>query len=134
MIDDVDTTATHRVLKIGELTRLIASQLVLISQKSAVDLACSSQYLEEPVLSTLWETQSSFCTLLEVLPRQTWHIQGGGAGWDSTVRGLNLLLEKSNAGAQGCFSSQSWGIRRHRTGTEYSATQLGCVRPVWMSG
>jgi len=134
MIDDVDTTATHRVLKIGELTRLIAGQLVLISRKSAVDLACSSRYLEEPVLSTLWEIQSSFCTLPEVLPGQTWHIRDEHTNWDSTVRGLNLLLEKSNTGAQRCFSSRSWGIRHHRTGTEYNTTQLGCVKPMWMSG
>jgi len=65
-------STSHRIFKISELTRLIASQLVLISRKSAVNLACACRSLEEPNLSTLWETQSSFFTLLEVLPRETW--------------------------------------------------------------
>jgi len=64
----------HRVLKISELTRLIASQLVLVSRKSAVNLACACRSLEEPVLSTLWETQSSLITLLRVLPKETWEV------------------------------------------------------------
>ena len=66
----------YRVLKISELTRHIASQLVLIdSQRSAVDLACTCRSLEEPVLSTLWETQSSLFTLLGVLPNETWELR-----------------------------------------------------------
>jgi len=58
----------HRIFKISELTRLIASQLVLISRGNAVNLACACRCLEEPALSTLWETQSALYTLLEVLP------------------------------------------------------------------
>jgi len=66
----------HRVLKINELTRLITSQLVLISsRKSAVNLACACRSLEEPVLSILWETQSSLFTLLRVLPKETWEFK-----------------------------------------------------------
>jgi len=65
----------HHVLKISELTRLIASQLVLISQKSAVNLACVCRSLEEPNLSALWETQSSLFTLLGILPEGTWELR-----------------------------------------------------------
>jgi len=56
--------APHRVLNINELARLVANQLIPINRKSAVNLACVCRYLEEPVLSTLWETQTSLCTLL----------------------------------------------------------------------
>ena len=69
-IHDMDSTP-YRIFKISELTRLIAIQLVLISQKSAVNLACACRSLEEPVLSTLWEIQSSLYALLEVLPQET---------------------------------------------------------------
>lgn len=68
----IHDSAPHRVFKISELTRLIASQLILISRKSAVSLACASRHLEEPVLSTLWESQRSLHTLLEVLPVESW--------------------------------------------------------------
>ena len=61
-----------RVFNISELTRLIASHLIPISQKSTVNLACACRSLEEPVLSTLWEEQSALYTLLEVLPGATW--------------------------------------------------------------
>ena len=60
-----------RVLMISELARHIASQLVLIeAEGSAVNLACSCRSLEVPILSTLWETQSSLYTLLGVLPEE----------------------------------------------------------------
>lgn len=62
----------NRVFKISELTKLIVDQLVLISQQSAVNLACTCRCLEDPVLSTLWETQGSLFTLLGVFPRGTW--------------------------------------------------------------
>ena len=88
-------SAPHRVLKISELTRLIASQLVLESQKSTVNLACVCRYLEEPVLGTLWETQHSFCTLLEVLSEDTLDVRYRGT--KRMVRGLVLSSEKSNA-------------------------------------
>ena len=60
----------YRVFKDNELTSLIARQLVLISRKSAVNLARACRSLEEPTLSTLWETQESLCTLLSVLPEK----------------------------------------------------------------
>jgi len=78
----------HRVLKINELTRLIASQLVLISRKSAVNLACACRCLEEPVLSALWRTQWSLFILLRVLPKETWEFQHPEPG-GNIVRGLN---------------------------------------------
>ena len=61
----------HRVLKISELARNIASQLVN-ADGSAVNLACACRSLEEPILSTLWETQSSLYILLRVLPEKNW--------------------------------------------------------------
>ena len=83
----------YRVFKIGELTRLIASQLIPHHKKSAVNLACACRYLEEPVLSTLWETQWSLCTLLETLPRNTWGCEYPGFD-ERVVRGLYLPLEE----------------------------------------
>ena len=71
----IDDSTPYRIFKITELTRLIASQLVLISRETAVNLACACRSLEEPTLSTLWETQRSLCTLLEVLPKETWEFQ-----------------------------------------------------------
>jgi len=71
----IHESTPHRVLKINELTRLIASQLVLISRKSTVNLACACRSLEEPVLSALWETQSSVLDLLETFPEEHWELQ-----------------------------------------------------------
>ena len=64
----LDDGASHRVFKITELAGAIASQLVSISQESAVNLACTHRYLEEPVLSVLWEGQPWVANLLKVLP------------------------------------------------------------------
>jgi len=87
--------ASHRVFKVDELIRLIARQLVP-SKRSAVNLACASRWLEEPVLSTLWEKQQYLEILLETLPKGTWSRRYTGYG-EIVVRGLDLLLEKSNA-------------------------------------
>lgn len=90
----------HRIFKISELTRLIASQLVLINRKDAVNLAYACRYLEEPVLSTLWETQWSLCTLLKVLPeenRGSECLERGKYMVKYMVRSLDLLLEKLDA-------------------------------------
>ena len=92
----IDDSALHRVLKIGELTRAIASHLTPISLKSAVNLACTCRYLEEPVLSTLWEEQSRLDTLLEVLPKETRDFVLLVSG-ECVVRGLGLLLQMLNA-------------------------------------
>lgn len=86
-----DSTSS-RIFNIGELSRLIAGQLVLISRKSAVNLARTCRSLEEPVLSTLWEAQWSLCTLLETLPEETWQLQH--PEFDrQVVRGLRPSLE-----------------------------------------
>ena len=88
--------ASHHIFEISELTRLIASQLIPISPKSAVNLACTCRYLEEPVLSTLWETQGSLNILLEVLAEDSLdytHLMYHR----KMVRDLGPLLEKSNA-------------------------------------
>ena len=87
--------ACNRIFKISELTRLVASQLVLINPKSAVNLACARRYLEEPVLSTLWATQRSLGTLLQVLPGETWDAECPED--NLAVRNLDLPSEKSNA-------------------------------------
>jgi len=132
MIDDVGSTAAHRVLEIGELTRLIAGQLVVVgNQKSAVNLACSSRYLEEPVLSALWETQSSLHTLLKTLPSHTWHFGREGGGLESTVCGLNFTFVRSNVGVYGYFSSRLWRILHQRVGTGCGVTRLGCIKSTW---
>ena len=89
-----DNTPSH-IFKISELTRLIASQLVLISQKSAVNFACACRCLEEPILSTLWETQWSLCALLKVLPETTWDYECPFFGIH-VVRDLDLLAEELN--------------------------------------
>lgn len=59
---------TPSCFKIGELTRLITDQLILISRRSAVSLACVCRYLDEPILGTLWATQDSMDTHLKALP------------------------------------------------------------------
>ena len=87
--------APHRIFRISELTRLIASQLILISEGNTVNLACTCRYLEEPALSTLWETQGSLEILLKALPGETWDFEE--VGWDRVVCGLDLPLEKMNA-------------------------------------
>ena len=92
----IDASATHRVLRIGELTRAITSHLILVGQKNTVNLACACQCLEEPVLSTLWEEQSRLETLLKVLPGDTWNrINPRFGEW--VVRGLDLPSRMSNA-------------------------------------
>ena len=63
----INDDAPHRVFKIGELTSLIASN-VLPSRKSAVNFSRACRYLEEPVLSKLWEIQWWLETLMKVLP------------------------------------------------------------------
>ena len=62
---NLDSTP-HRIFKISELTGAISRHLVLISPKSAVNFARTCRYIEEPALSTLWETQRSFNTLLKI--------------------------------------------------------------------
>lgn len=90
----VDGSAPNRVFKIVELARLIASQLVLVSQTTTVNLACTCRHLEEPALSTLWETQYRLDTLLKV--SDNWVYEHLALG-SSVVRGLDRPLKKSDA-------------------------------------
>ena len=69
----IHNSASHRIFKISELARLIAGQIVSIDRRTIVNCVC--RYLEEPVLSTLWEKQSSLFTLLRVLPEETWECE-----------------------------------------------------------
>jgi len=90
----IHDSTPHRVLRISELTRLIASKLVLVrGRESAVNLACACRSLEEPALSALWETQWSLITLLRVLPKETWEFKHLELG-HKMVRGLNSSLER----------------------------------------
>ena len=90
----IDGSTPHRVLKIGELTRLITSQLIdLEGRKSAVNLACASRYLEEPVLSTLWEGQPWLTILLKVLPGGNYHFEDSTPDKNEVVRNLDLIEE-----------------------------------------
>ena len=83
----IDDNSPHRIFKISELTRLIASHtLAGTSPTSAVNLACACRYLEEPVLSTLWERQLSFESLLKVLPEANWEC-------DSLVSGEKVVCD-----------------------------------------
>jgi len=130
-IDDIDNMP-HRVFKISELTRVIASHLTPTSSESAVNLACTCRCLEEPVLSTLWETQPSLHTLLRVLPEETsWDFEHS-THRERVVRDLGPSLEKSSAEVWGCLSSGPWGTRHQRTGSESNAMLLGCVVSAWM--
>ena len=94
----IDDNTPYRIFKISELTRLIASQLVLLSRKSATNLARVCRSLEEPVLSTLWEIQLSLPTLLKVLPEETWKSRYSSSRFEEdVVCGLSLPLERSKA-------------------------------------
>lgn len=88
--------APRRIFKISELTRLIAGKLILFDPKGAVSLACVCRDLQDPVLSTLWQTQSSLGTLLKVLPEGKWNWKKTTRG-RSEVCGMNPWLEDLNA-------------------------------------
>ena len=88
-------TTPHHVFKIGELARLIANQLILISLENVLNLACVCWHLEEPALNTLWEAQESLYTLLKVLPQGTWYIEDGKVPYEPVVRHLDLSLDQT---------------------------------------
>ena len=92
----IDDSAPHCVFKIDELTRLIARHLIPCNRESARNFACACRYLEEPVLSVLWKSQESPCTLLETLPGDTWG-WGDRALTGRTVCNLDLPWEESHA-------------------------------------
>jgi len=125
--------ASHRVFKISELSRAIASHLIPISPESTVNLARTCRYLEEPVLSALWEEQSWVVVLLKVLPEGSLdhkYIESS-SGWE--VCGWDLPPQAPNAQVSR-FSTGSWGIRRQRLGTGSGVTRPGCIESVWTKG
>ena len=58
----------HRIFEIDELARLISCHLVSTHPASAVSLASTCRFLEEPALSSLWELQDSLTALIGVSP------------------------------------------------------------------
>ena len=111
--DSAHSTMNHdstplRVFRISELTRIIASQLILTSRESAVNFACTRRCLEEPVLSTLWETQKSLPILLRMLPKTTWYVDN--LGRDCTVCGLDLPVPERTTLKLGVIIARDrWG-------------------------
>ena len=89
--------APHRVLKISELSRAVAGQLIHISRGSTVSLARTCRYLEEPVLSVLWGQQSRVEALLEMLPEGVWNRRYRTRLSAEEVRSLDLSSEIPNA-------------------------------------
>jgi len=112
----IEDSPSHRVFKIGELARLIAGELVLINQRSTVDLACVCWYLEEPVLSVLWKAQQSLCTLLETLPRDTWCYEHSESGRPVVsclyFRSRNRTLNFRVILARGCAGTLARGLEQ----------------------
>jgi len=126
----IHDNAPLRVFKISELTRVIAGQLMLNGQNSAVNLACTCRYLEEPVLSTLWERQESLSTLLKVLPNTDWCING--VGWGCTVRGLiswrgnRTLMLRSKFRIVGDPSPEAWNrVQRYASWMRWVRLEQG---------
>ena len=59
----------HACLRVDEIVRLIASELVGSGGKgSAVALTCCCKSFEDPVLDALWETQDELLPLLKSFP------------------------------------------------------------------
>ena len=80
-----------------------------------MNLACACRYLEEPVLSILWEKQKSLRTLLVVLPVETWGIEDTRWNAGYTVRSMHLPLPKGGTKArvtpvQDCGGSAAGGL------------------------
>ena len=66
----------HPCLNVDEILRLLARELVASEAKAAaVSLACCCKSFEDPVLDTLWETQSKLLPLLKSLPADVWKVE-----------------------------------------------------------
>ena len=67
----------HACLKVDELVRLIAHELVTSGAKATiVALARCCKSFEDSVLDVLWETQGALLILLKSLPGDVWN-EGG---------------------------------------------------------
>jgi len=64
----------HACLRVDEIVRLVASELVWYRGRgTSVALACSCKSLEDPVLDMLWEFQTRVRPLLRSLPGDVWN-------------------------------------------------------------
>ena len=63
----------HPCLRVDELVRLVAYELVASTKKAtAAALARCCTSLQDPVLDALWEAQEGLTPLLESLPKDVW--------------------------------------------------------------
>ena len=63
----------HACLRVDEIVRLIASELVGSEGKgSAIALTCCCKSFEDPVLDVSWETQDKLLPLLKSFPGDVW--------------------------------------------------------------
>ena len=68
----------HSCLNVDEILRLIAEKLIESESKAtAASLACCCRLVHDPVLDTLWETQSQLIPLLKCLPQEVWKEENG---------------------------------------------------------
>ena len=67
----------HACLNVDEIVRLIARELVASNAKAtAVALARCCKNFEDPILDTLWESQTRLLPLLKSLPEDVWDRSG----------------------------------------------------------
>ena len=84
----------HPCLRLDEIVRLIASELVASGERgTSVALACCCKNLEDPVLDVLWTTQRRLGPLLGSLPGNVWN--DGGFIVSATTTPLFLSLNCS---------------------------------------
>ena len=82
----------HHCLGVDEILRLFACELVTSNAgATAVALACCRRSFEEPVLDSLWETQSQLVPLLKCFPRDAWEEEDGRFVSSLTVINLPTL-------------------------------------------
>lgn len=63
----------HPCLRVDEIVRLIASELVASECKAtAAALARCCKSFEDPVLDSLWENQESLIQVLKIFPKDAW--------------------------------------------------------------
>ena len=110
--DSAHATMTHdstplRVFRISELTRIIASQLILTSRESAVNFACTRRCSKNRS-SARYGTQKSLPVLLRMLPKTTWYVDNSGR--DCTVCGLDLPVPERTTLKLGVILARDrWG-------------------------
>jgi len=83
----------HQIFNIDELLRLVITELVITSPRTAVSFALARRSFEEPTLSSLWEKQHSLTVLVKVIPNHTW--VRGEHGVKSIVSSLNFPVDRT---------------------------------------